>query len=179
VNLIPSEVVESKSARKQALMIAASGVLVFVLMIFAMLILNIRGKMQHKTLQEKKQSQLRRNNQTLKNEEKWLNEHLSTVSGDLENISKALASGSFIKWGVILQDISLATPKVVRITNLTTDDNMNVLLAGQALSYQAVDLFVQKLNESEHITSASLLAAQKDNGSSYVVSYTINCSLVQ
>jgi len=179
VNLIPSEVVESKSARKQALMIAASGVLVFVLMIFAMLILDIRGKMQHTTLQEQKQSQLRRNNQMLKNEEKLLKSHLSTVSQDLHNINKALASGSFIKWGVILQDISLATPKVVRITSLTTDDNMNVLLTGQALSYQAVDLFARKLNESEHINSASLLGAQKDSGSSYVVSYTINCSLVQ
>jgi len=179
VNLLPSEVVESKSSRKQALMIAASGVLVFVLMIVAMLLLTVRGRMQQKALEERKQSQLQHNIQSLKKVEKSLDEHLSIVSENLDNINEALATGSYVKWGLILQDISLATPKVARIKRLTTDDNMNIILAGEALSYQGVDLFVHKLNESEHISSASLLVAQKEDGSSYVVRYTINCSLIE
>ncbi len=50
-------------------------------------------------------------------------------------------------------------------------------LEGLSLSYEAVHLFVDMLNKSEHIDSASLIEAEKDNKTGGLVRYAIECSL--
>jgi hypothetical protein len=53
------------------------------------------------------------------------------------------------------------------------------LLEGQALSYEAVHLFVDMLNAGEYIESASLTGTKRDNRSGGLLRYSINCSLIQ
>jgi hypothetical protein len=90
-----------------------------------------------------------------------------------------LSAGSFLRWDLILNEIRAATPKTVRITNLFSDDNSRVLFRGQALSYESIDLFVDILNDSEHIESASLIGTEKDSELSSLVIYSISCSLIK
>lgn len=54
-----------------------------------------------------------------------------------------------------------------------------MLIEGQALSYDAIDLFVDELNACEHVKSASLLGTKKRSWDSSLVGYTVGCSLIE
>jgi len=82
-------------------------------------------------------------------------------------------------WGQILNDIKIATPKTIRIKEIFSGDNSNLLLSGQALSYEAVYSFIEALCACKNIESASLIGSQNNNRSDSLVEYSINCSLAQ
>jgi hypothetical protein len=94
-------------------------------------------------------------------------------------MNNALSTGSVLGWDQILTDIRLATPKTVLITELISSDNSKMLLDGQALSYEAIYLFVDALNTCKSIESASLIGTEKHSGSDSMVRYSISCSLTQ
>jgi len=104
---------------------------------------------------------------------------IANTSENLDGMNAILSAGSFLRWDLILNEIRSAIPKTVRITNLFSDDNLKVLFRGQALSYESIDLFVDILNDSEHIESASLIGTEKDSELSGLITYSINCSLIK
>ena len=81
-------------------------------------------------------------------------------------------------WVHILNEIRNGTPKNVRITNLLSKDSSKISLEGLSMSYEGVRLFVDMLNQSKHINSASLIETKKDENSKGLVRYVINCSLI-
>ena len=179
VNLLPAKVVEAKAAGRQTAMIGCVAAIIFTVMIFAVGFLSLKEKRQQQHLQQQKQSQLNLRIQALKEEKLELERKTAGLAANLDQMNQTLNTALFVKWGMILQDISSAIPKTVQITSLRSEGNMRLLLGGQALSYGAVHLFVQKLHESEHIRSATPLGTQRDSGSSYLVKYDISCSLVE
>ena len=94
-------------------------------------------------------------------------------------MNDALSTGPVLEWGRILNDIMLVIPKTMRITELSSDDNSQIFLKGQTLSYEAVHLFVEALNTCKNVGSASLIGTQKDSKSEELMGYSISCSLTQ
>ena len=120
-----------------------------------------------------------RNTQTLLNEQVSLNEQIANISENLSGMSAILSTKSFLRWDQILNEIRSTIPKPVRITNLFSENNSNVLFRGQAFSYESIHLFVEMLNNSAHIKSASLIGTEKDDEQSGLVTYSVNCSLIE
>jgi len=120
---------------------------------------------------------LRKNTRALLDEQGLLNKQIANLSKNLNRMSVILSTGSFLRWAQILNDISLATPKTVRITKLSSEDNSKMLLEGQALSHEAIYLFVDMLNACRYVKSASLIGTKKDSKTAGCVNYSISCSL--
>ena len=179
INLLPAEAAEVKSARKHALIIANIAAAVFVLTILSIGVFSIKVKKVNENIKKKQQTQLGCNIQTLLNEQALLNEQVANISENLGGMSAILSAGHFLRWDQILNEIRTTIPKTVRITNLFSDDNSRVLFKGQALSYESIHLFVDMLNSSDHIESASLIGTEKDSELSGLVTYSVSCSLIE
>lgn len=177
INLLPPEVVEIKSVRKQTLVSAIIAAAILFLMILSIGFLNIKVKKINENIERTKLAQ---NTRALLNEQALLNRQIANISKKLNSMNTVLGTSPFLKWGQILNDIRLVIPKTVRITKLFSGDNSSkMLLEGQGSSYEDIQHYVDTLNACEHIESASLVGTEKDSKSDKLVSYSISCSLVQ
>lgn len=177
INLFPPEVAEAKSARKQTLIIANAAAAILLLMILSIGFFSMKVKKVNENIHQEKQMRLRKNTQALLDEEVLLNRQIANISKNLSRMNIILNTGSFLKWGQVLDDVRLATPKTVRITKLSSKDNSKMLLEGQAFSYEAIYLFVDMLNTCKDIESVSLIGTKKGNDPAGYVDYAISCSL--
>jgi Tfp pilus assembly protein PilN len=177
INLLPPEIPQIKSARKQALIIANIAAVILFLMILSVGFFNTN--VAKVTGDIERQTPLSRSVKELLNEQALLDKQIANVSEGLKSMNAILKPSSFLKWEQILDDVRFAIPEKVCVTNLSGGDSSKMLLYGQALSYDAVYRFVQKLNASKHINSASLIETKKDSKSKDLVWCSISCSLIQ
>jgi len=179
INLLPPETTEIKTTRKHTLMIANAAAFFFLLVTLSISFFGMEIKKIHKNIQQKGKSQLGCSIRTLLDEQASLNEQITNVSENLSSINDILSTKSFLRWDQILSEIRSTIPKPVRITNISSEDNSKVLFRGQALYYESIHLFVEMLNNSTHIKSASLIGTEKDDELSGLVTYSVNCSLIE
>jgi Tfp pilus assembly protein PilN len=179
INLLPSEVTDAKSREKKILVMANIIAAVFVFLILGTAWINARMEKASEEIRQKKQVQVSGNTQELLSEQALLQQKIKEISARLEQVNTAIDTGAVLKWGPILNDIKDATPETVRIAKLDSSDNSKILLSGQAVTYEAVKLFIEALNACKNIESASLVESQNDNQSDNVVGYTISCLLTR
>lgn len=96
-----------------------------------------------------------------------------------ELLKECLEARHDINWSALLGDIGSSTPKHLRITNLSSDGGSQISLEGAARSYEAIDMFASILNKSEHIESASLRETERDDEDQLLITYIIECTLIQ
>lgn len=178
INLLPEEPPEVKSAKKDALIAANITAAILVLMILVAGGLSFMTTKTNKKIVHKKRTEMSRSTNSLLKEQEMLEariEQLSEGPGQMNSIENLHHD---IDWTGLLNDVRNATPRTARITRLLSKDALKMSLEGQTLSYESVHLFVNMLNKSEHIDSASLVEAEKDEDDGGLVRYSINCSLV-
>ncbi|MBN2181861.1 MAG: pilus assembly protein PilM [Sedimentisphaerales bacterium] len=179
INLLPSEVALAKSREKKILVAANIAAILFVLMILSSAFVNARMEKTDKAIRQKQQLQTGEGTQALLNEQSLLQEQITEISSKLEQIDSTLETDTVWEWGQILNGIRLATPETVRITKLDSSDNSKILLSGQAVSYPAVNLFIEALNKCGNINSASLVGSRNNIQPGGLVEYSISCLLTQ
>ena len=179
INLLPAKAARAKAAHKQTLEVVIFAAAVLVLMILSINFFRTKEEKIDERLIRQKQTSLGRNTQLLVDEQVSLNNRISRISKKLNSMKTLLSDTHFCKWGQILSDIGRAGPRKVQITSVFCGDNFNVLIEGWAISYEAVYDFVSKLDESEHIGSASLIGTANHSSAGSLVRYSVNCSLVQ
>jgi type IV pilus assembly protein PilM len=177
VNLLPPEVAEVKIVKRDALIIAniAAVVLFFMILTVGGLILTV-GKV-NKNVIHTKQTKLSHSSLALLQEQQLVDEQIGILTGRLGRINGVLSSHRDIEWVGILNYIRRVTPKTVQITNLSSVDNNRMYLSGSGLSREAVYLFVNMLNKSQHLASASLIETGKNSDRDKLISYAIDCYL--
>lgn len=177
VNLLPPGTVEIRSAKKDALITANIVAGVLSVMILAAGGLILATKKLDKNIAHKKQTQSLQDIKSLFKEQEWLDGRIKLLSDRANQLNDIFRSRGDVDWLGLLNDIRMATPKTVQITNLFSKDSSTMSLEGLALSYEAVRLFVDMLAISEHIDSASLNETGKDNKNVGLIRYKINCAL--
>ena len=103
---------------------------------------------------------------------------LDTFSEKFEKINQFLQSNKASDWDKILEDIRGSTPKSVRITHLLNRGDSTIILEGQALSYEGINLFGDMLVKSSYIESTSLAGTGKSDAGGLVM-YSIECKLAE
>lgn len=179
INLLPPEVVVAKSREKKILVLSNLFAAFLVIMILGTYLINARMEDKSAAIERKKQLQVSVDTKELLNEQSNLQQQFTEVSAKLEQINKTIDTGTVLKWGPILEDIRLVTPETVRITELDSQENSEILLSGQAVSYPAVNLFIEALNTCRNIESASLIGSKSYRQSDTLVEYSIRCLLNQ
>jgi Tfp pilus assembly protein PilN len=174
VNLLPPEVTRLRAAQKGALITA--NIVAAVLLIMLLVVNGQTWKI--KKINESishKEAHLLRDTHTLVKERVSVNEQINTMSNKLNRINKILGSHRDVDWPGLLNDVGKGIPRTACITSLSSGADSRMSLGGLALSNEAVYLFVDMLNKSEHIDSASIVKTGKDNKG--FISYEINCTL--
>lgn len=179
INLFPQELIKAKSTEKQTLVIANVAAIIAFLIILYIGFLNVKVEKASADISQNERMQVSQNTQTLLNEQTLLQKQIAAISTKLDLVNNTLKTEQFLRWDEILTDTGLATPKKLRITGLFSSDNSNLLLEGQALSYEAIYLFVDALNTCKNIKSASLKETQSNSKFDGLVGYSILCSLTQ
>jgi len=179
IDLLPEGLTDIEPAKKYTFIIANIAAVIFLLVILAVGFFSMRTKDFEEAIQKKQQAYFGCDIQALLDEQVLLKEQIGDISGNLDNMSNILNDNSFIRWDDVLDEIRSATPQPVRITHLSSEDELKVNLKGQAFSYESVRFFVQMLNESEYMKSASLIGTEKDGTPGGLIMYSINCLLTE
>jgi Tfp pilus assembly protein PilN len=179
INLLPSEVALAKSRENKILVLSNIAAAFLVLMILSTAFINTG--MEKASVEIKRQKQLQASVDTgdLLNEQSLLQQQIKEISAKLEQINNTIDTKTVLDWGPILNQIKDATPETVRISKLNSSENSEILLSGQAVSYPAVNLFIEALNKCENIDSASLIGSRSDRQVEGLVEYSIRCLLIQ
>jgi len=177
VNLLPLKLLEAKSEKKLSLVIANIAAVVFLLMILSISLFSMKVEQLNRNTDRKIRTEAIENMRTLSHERTLLDEQVKDASQRLSNMSAAVRSGYFLRWDRVLAQVAHAIPRNVRICSFSSDGGSMITFEGQALSYEAVELFLDMLSRCEHIKSASLAGTEKDSESNKWIKYTIGCSL--
>jgi Tfp pilus assembly protein PilN len=180
INMMLSESSEVKSVKKQLLITANIVAAIFLAMILSSGGLSLWAeKVIHRT-GHKKQTELPESLHTLIKEKQRLDKQIKDLSDRPDHLSKMLGSRKAVDWAEILNDIGTRTPKTVRITKLSNKErDSKIYLEGLALSYKAVDIFVEMLNQSQFLNSASIIEAERDQDLEGLVRYSIDCLITE
>lgn len=179
INLLLPEMVEGNPKRKHTLIIANIAAVALLLGVLSIGFFSMRVKSVMGAIEQKNGGLHGSSIKSMLDERVSLDEKIAKIANNYENMSIILNTNFFVKWDQILNEIRYATPKPVRILNIFSDDGLRIILKGHAFSYESVHLFVQTLNESEHIKLVALIGTEKDTKSSGLVAYSISCSLVE
>jgi Tfp pilus assembly protein PilN len=177
INLFPSEAIQARSLKNQALITAniVAAILFIMVMISAALAviatkLNVnvaRARLKHPP----------QHISMLVQQNKSLEKQIKQISNQYNQLNGLFGSRRDISWPDILESIKNNTPSTICITNLFRADETIMSLEGLALSYDAVNVFINELEKSEQIDSAFLLKAVKDAKYQELIRYEISCAL--
>ena len=174
VNLLPQKLVRLRAAQKGALITANIVAAVLLIMILAINGPNWKIKKLNESISHKK-AHLLQDTHTLIRERASVNKQIDAVSNKLNQINGILGSHRDTDWPGLLSDIGKAIPRTVCITRLSSGADSGMSLKGLAMSNEAIYWFVDRLNKSEHINSASIAETERDNKG--FISYEISCTL--
>jgi Tfp pilus assembly protein PilN len=177
INLVPPESAEVKSIKKQLLVTAVIIAIVPLLMTLAGYWFSKMADETKTGIAQRKQAETPKDTLTLLQEQMALELQIKQISERPNHLNSILKSRREVDWANILIDVKNCTPKTVRITKLYDNGNSEMRLEGLALSYESIRLFVNMLNKSDYISSASLTETMKDEQADGLVMYIINCSL--
>jgi Tfp pilus assembly protein PilN len=103
-------------------------------------------------------------------------ERIAALETELDCLNRASASRLRVDWCHLLADIESAIPSVLRITELSLKGSSGICIEGVSKSDEAVDVFLDMLNQSDHIGRASLLQKGRASSDAMAIQYAIRCS---
>ena len=177
INLVPPESAEVRAVKKQLFITAAIVAALPLFMVLTGTGLSLTANNVKQDIAQQKQKDLSQETYTLLKEQELLDEQIKQLSDIPEQLSSILGTRITMDWANILEDIRKLTPKNVRIVNLYSRDNSGMYLEGLAISYETIHLFVNMLNSSDYISSASLAETTKEDKENGFIMYRIDCTL--
>jgi Tfp pilus assembly protein PilN len=178
INLVPPESAEVRTVKKQVLITTTIISAMPLFMVLAGTWFSTTANNVKQKISQRKQTELSVATYSLLREQESLNKQIKLLSERPEQLSNILGFRQTIDWANILEDIRKLTPKTVRIISLYSRENTGMYLEGLATSYESIHLFVEMLNGSDYISSASLNETTKEeereNG---LITYSIDCKL--
>ncbi len=178
INLIPPKSAEVRVVKQDMLIAANIAVSVLFVMLMIVAILKLSLNRTDKVITRKEKEQSSQETGVLLIERAKLKRQANNLREEIEKLNKLVSSGYTGNWGMVLDEIRRKTPESLWITSITGSDGSGLAVKGWSTSYEAIHLFVDMLGKSKHIESATLVEAEKKEGSDNLVSYAVNCTLV-
>ena len=177
INLVPPESAEVRAVKKQLFITGAIVAALPLFMVLAGTGFSLNANNVKRDIDQKKQTDLSQETYTLLKEQELLDRQIKQLSDIPAQLSSILGSRLSMDWANILEDVRKLTPKTIRIINLYSRDSSGMYLEGLAISYETIHLFVEMLNNSDYISSASLTETTKENEANGFIVYRIDCTL--
>ena len=177
INLVPPESAEVRSVKKQLFVTASIIAALPLFMVLTGIGFSLAANNVKRDIAQNKQADLSQKTHTLLQEHDLLDRQIKQISAIPTQLNSILGSRPSIDWANILEDVRKLTPKTIRIINLSSRDSSGMYLEGMAISYETIHLFVEMLNNSDYISSASLTETTKEDNANGFIMYTIDCEL--
>jgi Tfp pilus assembly protein PilN len=180
-NLLPAELKSVKMAKTETKATAFVAVMLVAAMIGIIVLMNQKIKTISDKSEQKKQKQAAdaQKVQDLMREQTLLDEKTALYTEYVKAMDAALVNTSYMSWAPLLERISQTIPEAVQITSFVNGQGRKVSIQGLALSYKAIDLFVENLNKSPYFESAVLAQTSKSASQKNMLLYNVNCIITQ
>jgi type IV pilus assembly protein PilM len=176
INLLPAGADAVHNMQKFALTTAIVVIIVFLLSLLAVPALKAQLKEINLTITKYQEAKLPENIRKLMQEEAALDRKNEALTKNAQAVKSIISTSASKDWPKILRDIGYRTPKNLRITHLTAKNSTKMILEGQALSFDQVNMFIALLEKSPFIASVKLAKSQIDPAAHDLLSYNIICS---
>jgi Tfp pilus assembly protein PilN len=179
INLLPEKVVQMLTLKKDVLISANIVAALFMILFIVVGWLAFAVGQTGTKIDHARRMNIVQKTRFIYDEKARLANEIKDLQSKCRQMNAVLNTRSEFEWSNILEEIRKATPKSVRITTLGFDKNKKLLMEGTALSYDVVYLFVDMLNKSKFIKSASLIETEKMSGKDELIRYAVECFLVE
>jgi Tfp pilus assembly protein PilN len=178
LNLLPKEIVSIKKAKKQLFVIVDVAAVIFLLILIQIVVLVQRSKFVSLELNQKRQYQQNINLEQLTRAQTGINKSLRQTTESVNIIKTVFDNKIWYNWTFVLAELGKDTPMTVQIQKLWAQDSSKIQIEGLAVSYDAINDFIDRLNLCKVISSAQLTGTKQNtqygNG---LIDYSISCSL--
>jgi Tfp pilus assembly protein PilN len=177
INTMPAEA-EMGKARKRFVLITANIAAAILLCMFIMAGF-VRAQLDkaERAITKDKQSDPTGNIEQLLSGQRSLNEQIAYFSGKINRMNAIFEDDSIDNWPELLNDIRNKTPESVYITEMSCENGTTILVKGNALSFNSIQIFAELLCQAKSVESATVTERNKNHEIDGLVSYTINCIL--
>jgi Tfp pilus assembly protein PilN len=180
LNLLPKEIVSTRRAGKELLVITnvAIGLIVFLFLLIAYL--GEKSISVSRDVDAKKQKQPKINILALVDSKRDISEKTKLLENNLAAVQQAVADRTWRSWAALLVELAGAVPQTILIEDLDARDDKTMKIEGLAINYEAVNSFINLLEQSRKINSVSLNSAgQSMKFGGGLIDYSIICSLAK
>jgi Tfp pilus assembly protein PilN len=180
VNLLPPEIKQKRAVRRHVLIAAVCAASLLVVM--ALWVMGLRLKIENRceNLVGQKATEGFEETVALVTQHHQVDARIEQVSQGQGRLEEVLKTQRQIDWPGLLVDVRDVTPKSLWLTRLISgaSEPPEMLIDGWSVSYRDISLFVNKLNRSPYITSATVVKSGREEleGRMYFV-YQIRCAL--
>ncbi|MGB8226769.1 MAG: pilus assembly protein PilM [Sedimentisphaerales bacterium] len=180
LNLLPKEIVEARKDRKELLIIANVAVFLFTLLFLYIALLGKKSINISRSIDIRKQKQVGVNILALADSKKDINGKIKLIENNLAAIQNAVDGRTWHGWAALLVELAGAVPQTILMERLDTRDDNTMKIEGLAINYEAVNSFVNLLEQNRKISSVSLNSAgQSAKYGGGLIDYSIVCFLAK
>jgi len=177
VNLLPEEIQQARSFKKQMLVTGNIAALIVLGMLIAPQFMTRTANRMRNDIERTKSSRKLYATAALANRADVLEGLLARSQGRLQRMQDVLQKRNQMDWSAILRAIRDMSPEGVCITELSSDDTEKLRVQGLTLSYEAARGFARTLGTCEPFVSVSLTRVDKAGGKAGLLRYQIDCLL--
>ncbi len=178
LNLLPKEIVLTKKARKQLLIIINVAAMVFLVLLMHIMFLVNASRNVSLELYQKSQFRQNINLKQLAGEQAVINDGLQRAAAGIDAIKTVFEQKIWYDWAFMLTELGKHTPRAVQIQKLRTQDSSEIQIEGLAVGYDAVNDFVDRLGMCKIVNSVRLSdTVQNRKYGNGLIDYSISCSL--
>ena len=178
MDLTPPDAKEMKATKNFVLLTAnMAAVVLLIIFIFAGIVRLQVGQAQKVMEQRKEAGDTEDNVEQLLRDQRHINTQIANLSNKKEKMCKIFEVKKEYLWPQILEDIRDNTPATLYITRISNSGGADLVLQGNATSFQSIHIFTKLLGESRHIKSATVAQTQKNLDVEGMVAYSIACVL--
>jgi Tfp pilus assembly protein PilN len=177
INLLPREIKRVREAQRDVLIAANVVAVMLLIVVLAMGGLTAMFGRVHRNAAAKQSIIAKQNTEGILELHQYIDTRLEALSSRLDRIAQISATQRDVNWAQLFDEIRKATPASVRISGLSSQDGVRVLVSGLAKSNDAVNLFVGLLEKSHCIESVTLLETHEQEEQNDLIGYQISCKL--
>lgn len=177
INLLPPKTRQTREAKKDTLVAVNVIAAVLLVMLLAINIFALLIERSTRSVLAKEKLVDKQDTQVMLDRQASLDARLGVLTNQLNGIRQIKKSHLDINWAEIFGQIAAATPRSVRITAMSCEGGSKMLIQGLALSNESVYQFVDTLEKSPGIASATLMETRERNRQKGLITYQIHCTL--
>lgn len=177
INLLPRDVTQARASVRHMLMATTAAAVVFLAMLVVLQFVTRTADTMRHDIERKRFARKLDTTSALVAEVNILDRRIEQASHRVRQMQEVLRTQNHVDWPSVLSAMRDEAPAEVCVTGLWSRDARDLSVKGLALSYDAAQAFVQRLDSRELFESVSLRKLERHQTNTSVVQYEIDCLL--